>query len=102
LGKPALRHHLGRCHPTQAAGTLMQFLKRHYEKIVLCLVLLGLAGTAAWIKIEIAQVSQGSEAAPSRARKSAPLLPIDLSADQLALAQITNPPPVILSGSHNL
>ena len=80
----------------------MQFLKRHYEKIVLCVVLLGLAGAAIWIKVEIAQVSIGLAAPPSQPRKSAPLAPIDLSTDQLALAQITNPPPVVLSGAHNL
>jgi len=80
----------------------MQFLKRHYEKIVLCLVLLGLAGAAIWIKMEIARVSEGVVEAPSKPRKGAPLAPIDLSTDQLALAQITNPPPVVLSGEHNL
>jgi hypothetical protein len=80
----------------------MQFLKRHYEKIVLCLVLLGLAGAAIWIKMEIAHVSEGLAAPPAAPRKTAPLVPIDLTADQLALAQITNPPPVVLSGDHNL
>jgi hypothetical protein len=80
----------------------MQFLKRHYEKIILCLVLLGLAGAAVWIKMEIAHVSEGIEAPPSAPRKSAPPVPMDLRDDQLALAQITNPPPVVLSGEHNL
>jgi hypothetical protein len=80
----------------------MQFLKRHYEKIVLCVVLLGLAGAAVWIKMEIGHVSEGLAAPPPAPRKPAPLVPIDLTADQLALAQITNPPPVVLSGLHNL
>ena len=29
-------------------------------------------------------------------------MPLDLTADLLALAQVTNPPPVVLSGEHNL
>jgi hypothetical protein len=87
----------------------MEFLKRHYEKIVLCVVLLGLAGAAVWIKMEISHVSEGlevpttSEPRPSRKNSAAPTLaPVDLSTDELALAQITNPPSVVLSGEHNL
>lgn len=80
----------------------MQFLKRHYEKIVLCVVLLGLAAAAVWIKIEISNVSEGLAGPPSAPRKGAPVAPVNLSTDELALAQITNPPPVILSGEHNL
>jgi hypothetical protein len=80
----------------------MQFLKRHYEKIILCLVLLGLAGAAVWIKMEIAEVSEGLTAPTGAPKKSAPMVPMDLSAAQKTLAQITNPPPVVLSGEHNL
>jgi hypothetical protein len=91
----------------------MEFLKRHYEKIVLCVVLLGLAGAAVWIKMEISHVSESLEVPvtgatggrPSRGKGAAApssFTPIDLKADELALAQITNPPPVALSGLHNL
>ncbi|MGO8700345.1 MAG: hypothetical protein ACLQVY_21855 [Limisphaerales bacterium] len=91
----------------------MEFLKRHYEKIVLCVVLLGLAGAAVWIKMEISHVSESLEApvtgatTPRQPRGKgaaapAALAPVDLKADELALAQITNPPPVVLSGLHNL
>jgi hypothetical protein len=93
----------------------MEFLKRHYEKIVLCVVLLGLAGAAVWIKMEISHVSEGLEvptleprqSGRQTARKGSPsapptLAPANLTTDELALAQITNPPPVVLSGEHNL
>lgn len=82
----------------------MQFLKKHYEKIILCAVLIGLAVAAismgemiADAKRDLVNVESGS-----RSGKSKPLPRIDLTADQLALAQITNPPPVELSGQHNL
>jgi hypothetical protein len=81
----------------------MEFLKKHYEKIVLCLVLLALAGAAFRMSSVIQQVRdqlQPIDAKPPS--KSAPLPPLDLTADQHALEQITNPPPVVLSGDHNL
>jgi hypothetical protein len=83
----------------------MEFLKKHYEKIVLCLVLLGLAAAAVWMRMAIERI-QGSlapppAAAPRRA-KAATLGPMDLSTDQVTLAQVTNPPTITLSGDHNL
>jgi hypothetical protein len=85
----------------------MQFLKRHYEKIVLCLVLLGLAGSAIWIKVEIGHVSSDISAPPTKGREGrgrgpAAVPPLDLTADQQALSQITNAPAVVFSGDHNL
>jgi len=79
----------------------MEFLKRHYEKIILCLVLLGLAGAAMWMKAQMTPVPEAAAPVLSRS-KSAPLVPINQVTDQLALAQITNPPPIILSGEQNL
>jgi hypothetical protein len=81
----------------------MEFLKKHYEKIVLCVVLLGLAGAAVWMRSAIEHVRE--TLAPVNVApppKTEPLAPIDLKADQQALEQITNPPPVVLSGEHNL
>jgi hypothetical protein len=81
----------------------MQFLKKHYEKIILCAVLLGLAAAAISMgaKLEEVQqeVNQPIDVAPSNTKS---LVALNLTADQLALAQVTNPPPVILSGKHNL
>jgi hypothetical protein len=96
----------------------MEFLKKHYEKILLCLVLLGLAGAAVWMKAAIDDMKRGvpeptnavsSEGGPRRGPRRGPPGPtaaepkgMDLSEDLQALAQITNPPPVVLSGGHNL
>jgi hypothetical protein len=87
----------------------MEFLKRHYEKIVLCLVLLGLAGAAVWMRMTIERIhgslGPAPQVAPSARRKenkAASLAPIDLSTDQVVLAEVTNPPTITLSGDHNL
>ena len=82
----------------------MEFLKKHYEKIVLCVVLLGLAGAALRMSTVIKDVREKLQppTETTMPRKTAPLPPIDLSADEHALEQITNPPPVVLSGDHNL
>jgi hypothetical protein len=93
----------------------MEFLKKHYEKIILCLVLLGLAAAAVWMRTAIDKVRESAPppvvtptAGPPRGRggKAAPaasgLAPIDLSSNQGSLSQVTNPPPISLSGDHNL
>jgi hypothetical protein len=82
---------------------MMEFLKKHYEKMVLCVVLLGLAGAVAWMSSALKKASEPLEGLEGGSPpKKAPLEPLDLTADQRALAQITNPPPVVLSGEHNL
>jgi hypothetical protein len=81
----------------------MEFLKKHYEKIVLCVVLLGLGGAVFWMKSRLEQVQvQFPPIEPGTTPKTAPPQPLDLSPYQQALALITNPPPVVLSGAHNL
>jgi hypothetical protein len=81
----------------------MEFLKKHYEKIVLCVVLLGLAAAAIWMRSAIEGVKgqlTGPEIGPPP--RTAPPPVMDLSVDQQSLARITNPPPVVFSGEHNL
>ena len=43
---------------------------------------------------------EGVAASPAGKRKA--LAPLDLTTDYMALALVTNPPPVVLSGDHNL
>ena len=85
-------------------GAVLEFLKKHYEKIVLCVILLGLAGAAVWMRSAIQRVRDQFQGSVEVATppKSAPLPPIDLTPDEKSLEQITNPPPVVLSGDHNL
>jgi len=81
----------------------MQFLKKHYEKIILCVVLLGLAAAAIWMGAVITEVTEEvNQPIAEPPSKTKALVPLDLTTDMLALAQVTNPPPVVLSGEHNL
>jgi len=81
----------------------MQFLKKHYEKIILCVVLLGLATAAIWMGAKISELKEEvSQPVSEGSHKGKSLVPLDLTNDMLALAAVTNPPPVILSGGHNL
>ncbi len=97
----------------------MEFLKRHYEKIILCLVLLGLAAAAVWMRMAIERVPASLPSVPATSADESPrrpgrggrggaaatagtLAPLDLSTDVVALAQLTNPPVITLSGDHNL
>ena len=83
----------------------MEFLKKHYEKLVLCVVLLGLAATVLWMKSAIERVTVAVPPLPpprESSSKTPTIKPVDLSPYTQALAQVTNPPPVVLSGEHNL
>jgi hypothetical protein len=81
----------------------MQFLKKHYEKIILCVVLLGLAAASIWMGEILKKLQEEvNQPVSGGAHKTKPPVPLDLTADLLALAQVTNPPPVVLSGEHNL
>jgi len=82
---------------------LLQFLKKHYDKIILCVVLLSLAAAAIWMgSIIRALQEEVSQAATEPSHKGKQVAPLDLSNDLKILNEITNPPPVVLSGEHNL
>jgi hypothetical protein len=93
----------------------MEFLKKHYEKIILCVVLLGLAAAAVLMRMAIDKVQENLPAPPASptterrgrgkaaaegGKSSSPVL--DLSTNEKALALATNPPIFTLSGEHNL
>jgi hypothetical protein len=80
----------------------MEFLKRHYEKIILSLVLIGLAVVAVRLPMAISQAKEELDNPTGRAPKPKPDVPFDLSAEQNALNQLTNPPHAVLSGENNL
>jgi hypothetical protein len=87
----------------QFIGVITQFLKKHYEKIILCVVLLGLAAAAIWMGTKITEVKEEvNQSIGEPPATTKPLQPLDLAPDLLALAAVTNPPPVVLSGDHNL
>jgi len=82
----------------------MQFLKAHYEKIILSLVLLGLAAAVALMPVKVSQekqrqVDQQEIFLPKKVKE---LEPIDLSTNKTALARVAAPHRSQLSGSHNV
>jgi len=89
----------------------MDFLKKigdacrlHYEKFLLSLVLLGLATAVLYLNKtkEDEDIKIKNFLTRVRTTKVAPLKPVDLSANDAALAVITNPPALNLSLPHHL
>jgi hypothetical protein len=82
----------------------MQFLKAHYEKFILSIVLLGLAAAAALMPMKVSQ-----ERSKEEDRKTIylpttvkPFPAIDLTTNKQVVAKATQPKRVELSGEHNV
>lgn len=71
----------------------MEFLKKHYEKLILSVVLLGLAVVAALLPLKVSQVRDDLEQATRtyQTRKVKPLPELDLSTNVTVLARVRNP-----------
>lgn len=80
---------------------MMQFLKRHYEKIILSAVLAGLGAAAFWLFEAVTevkkQISTTSAALPAK-----PWAGADLTTLRNALNSLKDVPPFSLSSEHNL
>lgn len=82
----------------------MQFLKSHYEKIILSIVLLGLAAVAALMPVRVQQERERQEARETDITKR-PIKeyqPLDLSTNTAVLNRLEQPPRIRLAGEHNL
>jgi len=82
----------------------MEFLKKHYEKLILSVVLLGLAVAVAMLPMKVNQEKQKEEE-----RKQAligapvkPYPPVDLTTNKVVLEKVKNPIKFEISGKHNL
>lgn len=77
----------------------MQFLSKHYEKIILSVVLAGLAVAAALLLLKVSSVQTDLETVTKGivTRKIDPLPPLDLSTNQTVLRRATNRQPIALS-----
>jgi len=85
----------------------MQFLKKHYEKILLSVVLLGLAGAAAALPWQVSHERDRLEEIRRNLTvkvKAKPFKPLDdwLSTNKTVMARLQNPLNLELSGPHNL
>src|SRR6188508_3029863 len=82
----------------------MQFLKTHYEKIVLSIVLLGLAAAAAFMPMRVSQEREKEEERQTilLPRTVKPLQPIDFTTNASSLARLDQPMRIKMGGEHNL
>lgn len=83
----------------------MEFLKKHYEKILLSVVLLGLGVAAGYLPILVKEAEAESkiEATAQRSHSNTNSLPpIDFSKENKALQYMTNPLLLNLSDEHRL
>ena len=83
---------------------MIQILKNHYEKIILSLVLIGLAA-AVWFLYQASatqeeNISNWTREVEHRKVKGVPA--VDLSPSQAILKTAQNPPPLVLAGGHNV
>ena len=82
----------------------MEFLKKHYEKIILSLVLLLLAAAAAMMPILVSKQREEEEQRRSELLrpKVKPMDPIDLSTNEVTLKRVQTPVNFALICEHNL
>src|SRR4030095_6618152 len=82
----------------------MQFLKKHYEKILLSVVLLGLAAASAALPLMISQTQDQIENMVSSVKRSKPKpwMRLDLRTNQEINRRIEGPVKIQLAGGHNL
>jgi hypothetical protein len=82
----------------------MEFLKKHYEKIVLSAVLLVVAGVAFWLTQAVSEVQTSlDEQLKARVRGARKQLqPVDLTNSVAAVQQLEKPSALELSGGHSV
>src|SRR5690606_18516777 len=75
---------------------------KHYEKILLSVVLLCLAIAAAWFPMKIKAERENAQGYVVTLPPPKELTPMDISTNRAALVRLQNPPVVNLDGDHNL
>jgi hypothetical protein len=82
----------------------MEFLKKHYEKLILSVVLLGLAAVAATLPMKVNQEKQREEERKTSllSPKVNPFPPVDLSTNKAILEKVKAPIHFDIAGKHNL
>ena len=82
----------------------MQFLKAHYEKVILSVVLVGLAALAALMPLRVAQERERQDAREAEIikRPVKEYQPIDLATNATVLGRLEQPLRLKFSGDHNV
>jgi hypothetical protein len=80
----------------------MQFLKKHYEKIVLGVVLLGVAATSLLLTMRASDERQrlAEQLQQKVAGQQKPVKPVDLAGSVVSLERLSKPSVVMLAGEH--
>ena len=80
----------------------MQFLKKHYEKIVLGVVLLGVAATSLLLTMRAGDERQklAEQLQQKVGGKQKPLKPVELESSAASLERLSKPSVVMLAGEH--
>lgn len=78
----------------------MQFLKNHYEKILLSLVLLGLAGAAVWLPFAIDQAKKDLAVLTTTLPPKKDIKPLNLVTNVAVLEKLKNPSTLDLGAPH--
>jgi hypothetical protein len=81
----------------------MDFIKKHYEKLVLSVVLLAVAVAAFLLVVEVGNVKQllADQLQQRTTTKGAPLKPVDLSTNQAVVNRLSAKVQFSLDGDHN-
>ena len=80
----------------------MQFLKKHFEKIILSVVLALLGGAAVWLSLAVKEAKVQVEKGPGAPPPAKPWTNLVVGVYSNALEALTNAPEVVLTGEHNL
>ncbi|MHB8522528.1 MAG: hypothetical protein ACYDH9_17465 [Limisphaerales bacterium] len=82
----------------------MEFVKKHYEKILLSAVLLGLAAAAVLLTFKVKSVQDDLDTLRGQVerKKVMPLKPQDLGVIETVIHRVQDPTPVRLCDNHNL
>ena len=82
----------------------MEFIKKHYEKVILSVVLLGLAVAAAALTLQVGAIRQEREDIMQGIHRSKPkeFEPVNLSTNRAVFDRLAHPVKIELSGRHNL
>jgi hypothetical protein len=83
---------------------MMQFLKKHFEKIILSAVLAGLGAAAVWLSMSVPEVKASLSAGlvSSPRIRALPGVESNLTLLSNAVLNLTSAPVVTLTGEHNL
>ena len=82
----------------------MRFLKKHYEKVILSIVLLGLVAVAAAIPYKVSQVRESLEETKSKVKKTPPkaFQPVNLTTNETTLRRFAGSIKFDLSDDHTV